>query len=311
MIFSWVYFLAIQAIVVIVFYLKRKVRESFELSRIFSTRIHFLFINLSVFILCYWYNTERQLFCNPVPWAATLIILFCGAFLLFPFVPKNSKLRFPVILITGLGLFMVPYFLLFARQEYLIFLLLNIPIFLIIHFLVKYVNRKFETNVFSSLYFYPAVVLTPFLLAYQLFLFVKSLRPRQKWLFAFAPALCLVIVIVTTVKIHKIIHRIENMDTNIDKPILETGNVFERYLAELTLGAHWKYHTELVLVDGWRPPYHDPILVCANKILNPFSKFDQGTDLENATMLYKSTFPENRTEFSCKCATHERLFDLN
>lgn len=192
----------------------------------------------------------------------------------------------------------------------MIFLTFNIPIILIVHLVIRFLKKKFSTNVFDALYLYPAVILTPFFLLYQLWLEFKSSTSFKKKLFLFTPILTLAVMVLLSLRINYIVNEINTSPNDNTVLIRLIENPIDRYLTELVLGAHWKYHTELCLLDGWRPPYHDPVLVSANKILNPLSGFDQGTTLPNANKLYRQLFPENRTDFDCKCAKNERLFDL-
>ena len=308
MILNWPFFLIAQSVVFITYFLLKNNKENFILSKLFSSKIHFVILNASVFISCYWYNSSTQLFCNPVSWAAVLIILFCVSFLFFPFIQKQKALLGIVAVFCGFGVFLSVYLLLFARYEYLIFAALNLPFIFAFHYLLKFIKRKYKTNIFDAFYFYPAVVLMPFLLIYQLWAYFKNLQSLQLKLFVATPVVILGILVLLTVRINNIVGEIKNSQ-DIEKELITlTSNNLDSYLTELVLGAHWKYHTQLYLVDGWRPPYHDPVLVSANKILHPFSKFNQGVDLQDAKRLYKKTFPNNKTEFDCKCAKHQILF---
>lgn len=312
MVLGWIYFLILQAIVFAAFYFKRNDKDDYVLSKLFPTKVHFLIANTCIFLTCYFYNTERQLFCRPVPWAATIIILFCISFLILPFINKQSKFLNIIAPLCGLGFFISIYILLFARQEYLTFVLFNIPIILILHLILWFVKKKSKTNVFNALYFYPAIVLTPFLLLFQLWKLFKSLEAKtQRGLFIATPILTLIISLLLTLQINNIIKRINSATDKENELRNIVANPINNYLTELILGAHWKYHSELCLYDGWRPPFHDPVLVIANKVLFPYSMFGQGTDLPNAVQLYKKIYPNNATKFDCKCASHERLFDLN
>ncbi len=321
MVLGWTYFLILQIIVIVTFLLKRKGNEDFILRKIFPTKIHFLIVNACVFFACYFYNTDRQLFCIPVTWAAITLIVFCLAFLVFPFFTKQSKIIGLIGAVCGLGFFISIYILLFAGFEYLIFVTINIPFILILHFLLRFFKLRFRTNIFDALYFYPAVVLTPFLLIFQLWIYFKSLQKKQKLLFLSTPFLTLLISLILTFQMSIIINKISvAQDKKMElKQIIK--NPINNYLTELILGAHWKYHTEICLLDGWRPPFHDPILVIAKKILFPFKQFGEGTgipfyyvvtvkgiDITSTLQLYKNVYPNNPTTFDCACAKHELLF---
>ncbi len=311
MILSCTCFLILQAVVLTTFYFKRNQKDNNVLSKLFPTKTHFIIVNVCVFIACYLYNTERQLFCRPVPWAATVIILFFISFLVLPFITKHTRLLNILASICGLGFFIAIYILVFATRDYLIFVMANIPIILILHFVLKVIKRKCQTTIFDALYFYPAIILTPFLLLYQLCVLIKSLRTKtQKRLFIATPILTLIISLTLAFQINSIINRIY-VATDKQKELKEIiANPINNYLTELILGAHWKYHTQLCLYDGWRPPFHDPTLVIARYFFSIPYYFEQGTEQMGGESLYKIIFPKNNTKFNCKCALKERLFDL-
>jgi hypothetical protein len=321
MVLGWTYFLILQTIVFVTFFLKRKDIDDFVLKKIFPTKIHFLIVNACVFLACYLYNTERQLFCIPVTWAAIIIIVFCLAFLVFPFLTKQTKFFGFLGAICGLGFFISVYIIIFAGFEYLIFVAFNIPIILLLHFFLRFIKRKFHINFFDALYFYPAVILTPFLLIFQLWTYLKSLQKNQKLLFIATPVLTFAISLALTFQMHIIINKIITAHDKEKELKQIVTNPINNYLTELILGAHWKYHTEICMLDGWRPPFHDPILVIATKILFPSKLFGEGTgipfyyvvpingiDTSSTLQLYKKLYPNNPTKFDCACAKHERLF---
>lgn len=313
MVLSWTYFLILQTVVLTTFYFKRNDTDDNVLSKLFPTKAHFIISNACIFLSCYFYNTERQLFCRPVPWASTVIILFCVSFLTLPSINWRTKVLNIIAAVCGLGLFVALYILLFASRtgDYLIFIALNIPVILILHFILRSVKRKYQTNVFNALYFYPAIILTPFLLLYQLWTLLKNLPTKtQKRLFITTPVLTLIIGLVLTFQINNIIDRIGGA-TDKEKELKEiVVNPINSYLTELILGAHWKYHTQLCLYDGWRPPFHDPVLVIARYFFPIPYYFEQGKKQLGGQSLYETIYPKNDTKFDCKCAINERLFDL-
>lgn len=126
-IFAWKYFIPLQILVILTYSFKRGDLENHPLNSLFPAKIHFLVFNLSIFILCYLYNLERQLFCHPVPWAKTLIVLFILSFLSYPFFKKYKIASSILALFGGFGLFISIYLILFARGEYLIALAFNLP----------------------------------------------------------------------------------------------------------------------------------------------------------------------------------------
>lgn len=303
-----IFFIPFQILILLIYILKRKNIENHVFSKIFPTKIHFLIVNLSIFSICFLYNTEIQLFCKPVLWASIIILLFIVSFLIYPIIYKYKSIKPILVFFIGLGIFISVYTILFGRYEYLRIVGINIPLILVFHFVIKYLKRKIKSNIFDALYFYPMVALAPFFILYQLWLILTSLPKFQKGLFLLSPTITFGLVIILTLKTNNII-QILTYSSDYKKEITELieDNFIERHLTELVLGAHWKYHTELCLLDGRRPPFHDPILVSANKILFPFSTFDDGLHPRDSKLLYTELFPENKTLFKCKCAKKERL----
>ena len=308
----WAYFLILQVLIVLLYYFRRNKKDNFVLSKLFPTKIHFVIVNSCIFIACFLFNIDRQLFCIPVLWASVLIILFILSFLLIPFIKPNNKFLSITAAVCGLGLFIVVYILLFAQFEYLLFVVLNVPVILVIHVLVRYERYKTNTNILEAFYLYPAIILTPFLLLFQLWIILKSLPLRkQKLIFISTPILITILFFMLTFQIKTIINKID-IAKDKEKEIKEIiANPINNYLTELILGAHWKYHTELCLYDGYRPPFHDPVLVIANKILYPYSLFRNYPDLPSTIELYKKIYPNNPTSFNCQCGKNEHLFEDN
>lgn len=312
MVFSLLHFGILQTVVLLAYIAFRKKRDSNILGSLFPSKLHFLISNTSVFLLCVLFNSDRQLLCNPVLWTSAILVIFYFSLLLLPFLNKDSKVFKASILISGLGFFISIYLLLFARWEYLIFLGLNIPIVLISHFLIRYLKRKLQTNIFDAFYFYSIVVLMPFFLLLQLTLIFKSksLTRKSSYLMIISPTFTVIILVILSFRINYLTAIIkEDFDKNLKIKKLIT-NPIDYYLTEIILGAHWKYHTQLCLLDGWRPPFHDPVLVTANKILYPYSTFDYGLNLPKSHGLYNQLYPNNIRDIDCKCAKNERLFDL-
>jgi len=206
MVLSWSYFLILQIVVFLTYYILRKKKDNFVLNKLFPSKFHFLIINSCIFLTCFLYNIDRQLFCIPVTWAAILIIMFIIAFLILPFINIKNKFLNIISSVCGLGVFISIYILLFARFEYLVFVLFNIPIILIIHVFIRLLKNRYLSNIFDAFYFYPAIVLTPFLLLFQLWRLLKGLpQKRHKLLFITTPILTLIIMLILTLQIKIII----------------------------------------------------------------------------------------------------------
>ncbi|MGZ3884931.1 MAG: hypothetical protein ACXVPD_12300, partial [Bacteroidia bacterium] len=285
--------------------------DDFALTKIFQSKTHFLTLNLGVVVTCCYLNACRQLFCVPVSWTLIILGLFCICFLIFPFSNKNSRAFSFVSAFAGVGFFIAAYIILFGRQEYVIFIIANIVVILIIWPIIVLLNKVFDNKVGNALWFYGAFILTPYFLILQLVLLYKSLvTPLQKKAFIFSSVLILCLGLTLTFQVKRIFDKVgASADPEVELRSL-IKNPVNNYLTELILGAHWKYHTELCCYDGWRPPFHDPVLVISNKVLFPFSHFGKDTRLYYNTDLYKKLYPGNPTDFSCRCAIRERLWDF-
>jgi hypothetical protein len=181
--------------------------DDYFLNKLFPTKIQFVVVNVCIFISCYSFNNTYQIFCKPVPWAAVLIILFCVSFLILPFI-KNTIILNILSVFCGLGLFITLYLLIFARQEYLIFVAINSLIILPLFLILWFHRKKFNTNVFNAYLLYPTILLTPFLLLFQLWLMLNSSKNKnQKRLFITTPILTLLISLLFTLQINSIRNR--------------------------------------------------------------------------------------------------------
>lgn len=309
-ILEWTYLFLAQTIVIVIYFFNRNRQDGFELNRFFQSKIHFLTMNLGVIVTCCYLNIRRQLFCIPVPWTLVILGLFCICFLVFPFIKKNAKTFSFISAFTGLGFFIGLYILLFGRQEYAVFAGVNFVVELIIWPIILLLNKLFKNKVSNALWFYGAFSLAPYFLILQLIFMYKSLLTAfQKRVFISSSLLILLIGLLLAFQIKRIFDK-ANVAADVEVELRSLNkNQLNNYLTELILGAHWKYHTELCCYDGWRPPFHDPVLVISNKVLFPFSHFGSGTILYH-TDLYKKLYPDNPTHFNCRCAMRERLWDI-
>lgn len=312
-ILEWTYLFIIQTILVVIYFFYRDRNDDFELKRFFQSRMHFLAMNLGVILTCVYLNIRRQLFCIPVAWTWIILALFCFCFLAFPFFRKKSKTFSFISAFAGLGFFIGMYIILFGRQEYMLFTAVNLLVALLIWPVIRFLNKSFRNKVANALWFYAAFVTAPYFVMLQLIYMYRSLLSSfQKRVFIYSSLTVLFIGVLFAFQMKRIFDRIETA-TNIEVELRSLNkNPLNNYLTELILGAHWKYHTELSCYDGWRPPFHDPILVISNKILFPFKHFASDTKLyyyQNYN-LYSKIFPDNPTHFECRCAMRERLWDI-
>ncbi len=136
---------------------------------------------------------------------------------------------------------------------------------------------------------------------------IKNTTKIIKLLFIVPSILILLFSVFTSYRLTKI--NSEIIKANYDLATIDKiKNIStDRYLLELSLGAHWKYHTRICLYDGWRPPYHDPILVISRNISMIFSdSYEISSGFRKGKEMYKYAFPNNLIEFDCRCGKHER-----
>lgn len=310
---EWTYLFAAQAITLLIYYRYCNRYDDFELKRIFQSRVHFLTMNLGVIISCCYLNIRRQLFCVPVPWTLLVLGLFGACFLALPFISKRSRLLLPVSAFAGLGFFVAVYIILFGRQEYLIFAVFNIVVSLVISAFITFFKQRFKNKVANALWFYAAYTLAPYFLLLQLVLLYRSMTGAlQKWVFMCSSLLMLLIGVLLALQMKRIFDKVEVADDPKAELQVLIKNPVNNYLVELMLGAHWKYHTELCIYDGRRPPFHDPVLIVCNKLLFPFGHFANGTKIYyyEHPDLYKKIYPGKPRRFNCRCAMEDRLWDI-
>ena len=267
-------------------------------------------MNIGVILTCVYLNIQRQLFCIPVPWTIVLLGLFCICFLSFPFANKDSKKFKFICAFTGLGFFIAFYIVIFGRYEYAIFAFANLIVTLLIWPIIRLLNKICKNKVANALWFYGAFTLAPYFLFWQLILMYKALTTAiQRRIYILSSFFVLSIGLLLTYQMKTIFDK-ANDSRNLENDMQALNrNPVNAYLIELALGAHWKYHTELCCYDGWRPPFHDPVLVISNKVLFPFEYFGFGTKLFQNHNLYENLYPDKATHFNCRCARRELLWD--
>lgn len=72
------------------------------------------------------------------------------------------------------------------------------------------------------------------------------------------------------------------------------------YFTERIVGLHWRYHTEICLYDGWRPPLHDPFVVLFGPKNDPLRAWD----IPQRVALYRHLFSGLPIRPTCGCALH-------
>jgi hypothetical protein len=111
-------------------------------------------------------------------------------------------------------------------------------------------------------------------------------------------------------------YKVSSVISYLDKPpqaVVDkfTGNPIDCYFLERTLGIQIKYYTDQLMgIDGWRAPFHDPLLGFAmmfqsDDIRRGLNWYENNERRE----MYKLAFPNQSLDTECKCAQKEVIFE--
>lgn len=311
MIFIKLYFWIPFIIIAIVYLTKKTSEPKFVFNSVFPNYLHYILIITSIFSISYFYNLDYQIFCQPVLWAKFLILIIFIWLIILPKIIDRYSLN---LVMLGLLLFISIYLLAFGSSEYFIFALSNSVIYLPLYFLSLFLNKKFKTQKFGFLNLYGFLILfLPLILIQSIFYLRKSLS-KKTLLILIIPFIFLGLAYYGTFKSQIIKELIKNEDYKALVEIRE--NKTDEYLLELIMGAGWKYHTDICLLDGWRPPFHDPSIVVIRFVESLNHNYDHSKgpylykkdNSKYSYNKYKIVFPEKPVRFDCKCASNEILF---
>ena len=303
------YFILIQGIILILFLvtgLKKGKGKYF----LFSSEFNFYLLILGAIIIGYLFNRDYQIFCIPVDWTKITLLIY-SIYFLGNKIFKKVIGEFTNQLILGIGLFISIYIIGFGSATYLIWVIIHLIAIVPIYYFSKYLNNKFNTQLFDFLNLFGVSLLLPYVIISWTVWQVRNKRLKYKITLSVLPVAIFVIGIFLTTRMNRIIESIDNSENKLNAIELINDNKIDNYLTELILGAHWKYHTTICLYDGWRPPFHDPVLGFALPFLySREHSFHYELNLSDRIDLYKKVYPENKTQFDCKCANNERLMPL-
>ncbi len=269
MIYEKIYFWIILITVSVVMFFIKQENKRFLMYKVFPSLLHFIVATTGAIIVGVFYNLDYQIFCNPVSWTKWFLI---GCWISFILVSIFKKIQFVKGLVLGLISVVAFYIILFGSTEYLGFIFINSVIFIPLFFVAYYLNKKTKSRKFDFLNFYGVVVLLPYIILFFAFSQIKNTTKTFKLSFIIPSILILLFSVFTAYKLTKINSKITK--ANYDFVAVEEfkNNFTDRYLLELSLGVHWKYHTKICLYDGWRPPFHDPVVIISRNISAIFSE---------------------------------------
>lgn len=299
------YFLIIQGLILLIFgilSMQKKKKEYF----IFPSKLHFSLYLVAAIAIGYCFNGDYQLFCIPVLWTKIVLVIY-SLFLVSTLVLKNIFGEIIKQLMLGAGLFISLYIIFFGSIEYWIWSFIQNIFIVPVYFLSKFLNTRYHTRFFDAFNLFGVSVFLPYIILIWTIGQVLNKKLIHKISLGAIPVVCLLIGITLTFRINMIISEIDKADNKQEKIESLLNNDVDKYLTELILGAHWKYHTKICLYDGWRPPFHDPVLGFAQQFLYTGKQFHNEMGLSERIDLYIKVFPENDIDFDCRCAKNERL----
>ncbi len=263
-------------------------------------------LNIMLAVLAWITNTYWiQGFCQPVPWASAALIAGTTAFLVWPWLMNvNAGLRYGALFLQGLFFTTCLYCAWFMEEGY---------------------------HLLGLLFFWlilPALVWLPVFFGMQVLRRVNRAALTGKWLafglgvFSLSPVLWW-----ADAQYREMQNVLGSMPLRERKTIANLVRVLPRtYMLERVAGATWRYHTSAeFILDGWRPPLHDPLLVICQELHwhDDFYKRDQeyryplalndrikeGNNyvwhedfVYHRTQLYHQLFPANPIKPDCVCA---------
>lgn len=289
------YFLLSLLLVIVSYFFIRKQNWTSDKYALFENKyIYSIVIGAALFVGIN-YNLDYQLFCNPVKWTFGILIPVLTWLILFPHLLHLKFLNGFNSLLYGFSLSVLGYILLFGRGPYLIMLavvsIVGVPLFLYSKKLKLQQNRF----LFDWINFYALTFFAPL---YLFYLLISKFKEFNKFL-ALIPIIgILLFSLYSSIKMNEYESLIMKSQLNEHKIAAIKTSPLNTYYLELVLGLHWKYHTRMAVVDGWRPPFHDPIVGMRFNLFSS-SKHNSYFILKE---WYKYVFPERETAFECKCA---------
>ncbi|MBS1946101.1 MAG: hypothetical protein JST98_13105 [Bacteroidetes bacterium] len=237
-------------------------------------------------------NHLFQVFCRPVVWAWITLIICMVPVIFFPLIKEHAKrFRLPLFFLFGIAACICVYCILFLGPLYAF-----IPL---------------------------AVFLNPLAILglLPIFMLVQIIYHARQTPGSFKPflsgiLLCISFAIGMALWFNR---SFSGVQTALHDPS-KASQVPPNYMTELMLGMHVKYHISLCVLDGWRPPLHDPSIVVAAWLNVPFlpdperARYRGDDHVCPAPLffggdriaVYKRVFPNKDIHPDCRCAVFQR-----
>lgn len=279
-------------------YVGKYYRRQLQAHILFASEEWFVIVNLMLFGVAVYANfTLDQLFCTPVTWATALVLLFCTAFISSIFtLPK--ALQYLQAALMGTGLFIMAYIIVFASDEYLIWSVCMGYIFLLpMNIVMRQIQKRIPILKLDSMTIPALIVFTPYAILVQQYQYFKAVNPVLKKVFWGGFLLITITGFSLAFRLNYLAKEFTAKKQQPQAIQAMLTNPVDRYLGELVLGAHWKYHTELCMYDGTRPPLHDPVLGLATMLGLQNSVGQYHINIA----LYQKVFPNKSLQLNCNC----------
>lgn len=254
-------------------------------------------------MLCCWYLNERyQVFCNLV-FSANIMLWICLSAILIDayFEVKNKLWSALLLFFQGIGIVIFLYLLIFWGELFLlggiVFTISSLlPFYLGFIIFYFFILKKSNTSRLPVI----IVLLTiyaPFLLLFQILENTLRANINNRMMLLLGFSIALIVPNITLSKYKSFLTEINQLSTKeLTELEPQTLSNLDHYFLERTIGAHLIYHTRLCVVDGWRPPLHDPLFVYCYRITENDNPFQQAN-----FSLYKKVFPNNPIRMNCAC----------
>ncbi|WP_201979598.1 hypothetical protein [Hymenobacter rubidus] len=253
------------------------------------------YVNIGLAGAAYWANEYWfQGFCQPVEWAAWVLVISIAAFLLWPFAKCVPGLNYLMLFLMGVHFTVCVYCALFINPLQLLSILL-------MAFLV-----------------FPLLLWVPVVFAVQaLNRAVVSALPGARVVFGLGVFALLPVQLWAEQQYRAIAAAVASLPANKRHQTSEWLRVVPRtYMAERLAGSLFKYHNYPEFVyDGWRPPLHDPLVnICLwsrNGDRPPLLIDDDAwrtpqTSADHQAAFYHQLFPNLPIKADCTCNhTHD------
>lgn len=229
---------------------------------------------LAAIIIC---NIFFQVFCVPTLWAASVLIICFTSAIVYPFL-KDSKFKYLTGFINGFSIGVFTYCIIFLNEfnyfgftMILLFglgIVVYIPHFFILQLLIK--DLVLQKDNLARL------------------LFVLGMGSFLTLVLSFNLQYKKAMVDIAAFK--------KSGFTKLE----------QSFMTEKIVGMYFKYHTEICIYDGWRPPLHDPALIIGqwfNGKQDPLTdSMPERYNLSRRIELYQKFFPDESVKVSCSCA---------